>query len=152
MVEQVAFATIDQLMTVFGPYDANVSLIERALDVKINARDKQVEVRGEKPAVNAAVKALQTLQRMAQQGEDINDWAVSQAVETAANGDSEQVLEATRDVIAVTYQGKPVKCKTIGQTQYIRTHPGRHYHHLHRPGRHRQNLSCHRHGRSRAQA
>ena len=121
VVEQVAFATIDQLMTVFGPYDANVSLIERALDVKINARDKQVEVRGEKPAVNAAVKALQTLQRMALQGEDINDWAVSQAVETAANGDSEQVLEATRDVIAVTYQGKPVKCKTIGQKQYIQT-------------------------------
>ncbi|MFR4250933.1 MAG: PhoH family protein [Christensenellales bacterium] len=121
VVEQVAFATIDQLMTVFGPYDANVSLIERALDVKINARDKQVEVRGEKPAVNAAVKALQTLQRMAQQGEDINDWAVSQAVETAANGNSEQVLEATRDVIAVTYQGKPVKCKTIGQKQYIQT-------------------------------
>ena len=121
VVEQVAFATIDQLMTVFGPYDANVSLIERALDVKINARDKQVEVRGEKPSVNAAVKALQTLQRMAQQGEDINDWAVSQAVETAANGNSEQVLEATRDVIAVTYQGKPVKCKTIGQKQYIQT-------------------------------
>ncbi|MFR6345044.1 MAG: PhoH family protein [Christensenellales bacterium] len=46
---------------------------------------------------------------------------VSQAVETAANGNSEQVLEATRDVIAVTYQGKPVKCKTIGQKQYIQT-------------------------------
>ncbi|MFR4008646.1 MAG: hypothetical protein ACLT0Y_04765 [Christensenellales bacterium] len=52
MVEQVAFATIDQLMTVFGPCQRQ--LIERA-DVKstpaINA-----EVR-RKPGVNAAVKA-----------------------------------------------------------------------------------------------
>ncbi|MFR6345043.1 MAG: hypothetical protein ACLUO4_09685 [Christensenellales bacterium] len=55
VVEQVAFATIDQLMTVFGPYDANVSLIERALDVKINARDKQVS--GGESHVNAAVSA-----------------------------------------------------------------------------------------------
>ena len=28
-------------------------------------------------------------------------------------------MAATRDAVAVTYQGKPVKCKTLGQKQYI---------------------------------
>ena len=32
-IELVEFSTLDELMAVFGPYDANVSLIERALDV-----------------------------------------------------------------------------------------------------------------------
>ena len=54
------FSTLDELMAVFGPYDANVSLIERALDVSINARDKQVEVRGEAEARRAAAKTLKT--------------------------------------------------------------------------------------------
>lgn len=118
-IEQVEFATLDQLMAVFGPYDANVSLIERALDVKINARDKQVEVRGAADNRKAAASTLRALQRMAEQGEAIGDWAVSQAIEMVTNGDAEAVMQATRDTVAVTYQGKPVKCKTLGQKQYI---------------------------------
>ena len=106
-------------MAVFGPYDANVSLIERALDVSINARDKQVEVRGEAEARRAAAKTLKTLQRMVAEGETVNDWAVSQAIEMTASGQTEEVMAATRDAVAVTYQGKPVKCKTLGQKQYI---------------------------------
>ena len=36
-----------------------------------------------------------------------------------AGGQTEEVMAATRDAVAVTYQGKPVKCKTLGQKQYI---------------------------------
>ncbi len=118
-IELVEFSTLDELMAVFGPYDANVSLIERALDVSINARDKQVEVRGEAEARRAAAKTLKTLQRMVAEGETVNDWAVSQAIEMTASGQTEEVMAATRDAVAVTYQGKPVKCKTLGQKQYI---------------------------------
>ena len=118
-IELVEFSTLDELMAVFGPYDANVRLIERALDVSINARDKQVEVRGEAEARRAAAKTLKTLQRMVAEGETVNDWAVSQAIEMTASGQTEEVMAATRDAVAVTYQGKPVKCKTLGQKQYI---------------------------------
>ena len=111
-IELVEFSTLDELMAVFGPYDANVSLIERALDVSINARDKQVEVRGEAEARRAAAKTLKTLQRMVAEGETVNDWAVSQAIEMTASGQTEEVMAATRDAVAVTYRGKPVKCKT----------------------------------------
>ncbi len=56
---------------------------------------------------------------MVAEGETVNDWAVSQAIEMTASGQTEEVMAATRDAVAVTYQGKPVKCKTLGQKQYI---------------------------------
>ena len=76
-------------------------------------------MRGEAEARRAAAKTLKTLQRMVAEGETVNDWAVSQAIEMTASGQTEEVMAATRDAVAVTYQGKPVKCKTLGQKQYI---------------------------------
>ncbi|MBE5781400.1 MAG: PhoH family protein [Clostridiales bacterium] len=111
---------MSQMMSVFGSFDAHVKTIEQALGVVISARDSQAEIRGEEDAVKVAIDTIEALKRMHDHGETIGDWAVSQAMDLVRQGDVNDALSAMTDVIAVTYKGKPVKCKTIGQKNYIK--------------------------------
>lgn len=116
----VIFDSIAQMMSVFGSFDAHVRAIEEGLGVVISARDSQAEVRGEEDAVKVAVDTIETLKQMHDRGEPVNQWAVSQAMDLVRTGDVSDALTAMTDVIAVTYRGRPVKCKTIGQKNYVK--------------------------------
>ena len=117
----VQFDDIVQMMSIFGPCDENVKAIEQSLDVTVNSRDSNVEVRGETDeAVHVAIETIETLKKMFQNGEPMNDWAVSQALDLVRNGEAEYTVEVMKGVVAITQAGKPVRCKTIGQRNYIK--------------------------------
>ena len=118
--QQVEFHDLAQLISIFGPCDAHIKRIEQALGVVINARDSIVEIRGDAQAISVAGKVLETLKMMYSHGEPINDWVVDKALELVQTGDAEAAFEAMSSVIAITYRGKPVKCRTIGQKNYLK--------------------------------
>ncbi len=112
--------TISEQQGVFGAYDRNLRAIEERLDVALTARDGRVEIRGESAQqVQCAAELLETLKRMQAAGERIDDLAVVRAMDLVGSGEVEQTLRAIDDVIVVTHNGKPIKCKTLGQKRYI---------------------------------
>lgn len=115
----VEFDTIDQMTQVFGPFDRNIRQIEKTLPVTITGQGDQVKVTGEGAAPAKAAKTLETLKKMLDHGQTINDNVVSQAMELVDDGDADDALLVMRDVITLTNKGKPIKCKTIGQKNYI---------------------------------
>ena len=118
---RVNFQSLDQQMAVFGIHDGNIKIIEEALAVTISARDTYVEVAGEAEAtVAAAVSVLQSLQSIYRQGEPISSDVVYRMLQSVQDGDVEDTLIATKDVVALTYRGQPIKCKTIGQKNYVK--------------------------------
>jgi len=109
------------LQDLFGVADGNLRALERELSVTLTTHQGAVEIRGEtEEAVAAAGETLQTLSEMRQLGEPINDFAVSRAVEFVRSGDPKAAVAAMRDVIAYTFSGAPVKCRTLGQRNYVR--------------------------------
>ena len=50
----------------------------------------------------------------------MNEFAVTRAMGFVREGDPEGAVDALKDVIAYTYTGAPIKCRTLGQRKYVK--------------------------------
>ena len=108
----------------FGAFDANVRAIERAFGVAVRNRGGEsgadaLTVEGETEAVEAAVRVLESVRSVAEQGDSVPEQSVRYIISMVRAGESESLGELCDDCICVTTRGKPVKAKTVGQRHYV---------------------------------
>ncbi len=109
------------MQDLFGVTDTNLKLLEKLLSVNIVTRDGTVEASGEDPEqVHLAVQTLSMLDRLRAVGEKIDEMAVVRAVDAVKAGQEEAAVAAMKGVVAYTYSGAPVKCRTLGQRAYVK--------------------------------
>ena len=109
------------MQDLFGVTDTNLRVLEGELGVMLLTRDGSVEVTGQsEESIHLAVQTLQMLNQMRGLGEKIDEFAVSRALESVREGRAEETVSAMKGVVAYTYAGAPVKCRTLGQRNYIR--------------------------------
>ena len=119
--EQLEFDSIEQQQAIFGTQDQFVRLIEKALSVNIGLRDSKVEIQGESErSVKCGADVLCSLLRLHGRGEAINSDVIYRLIEEAAAGDLDETFQAMGDAVALTQRGKPIRCKTIGQRNYVK--------------------------------
>ena len=113
-----------QTATLFGNFDCNIAVIEKAFGVTISNRSTEkaagdaIVIRGEKQsAVADAFTALDYLKSMAEMGSELSEQSVEYVVSTVERG--EPLERFGDDCICVTTKGKPIKAKTLGQKKYI---------------------------------
>lgn len=118
---QIPVESIDQQMALFGMHDDHARIIERALNVVINARNSMIEISGESEGTVAeAGRVIDSLKQVYVKKEPINADMVHRMVELVASGRVKAGLEAMDDVVVITHSGKPIKCKTIGQKNLVK--------------------------------
>lgn len=112
---------------IFGAFDSNVKMIEKAFDVRISNRSDSADygdaivITGDIDGVEKAQKTLEYLKRMSGAGETIGQESVEYVL-SLVKEDADSVPESfSTDVICVTNRGKPIKAKTIGQRKYVET-------------------------------
>ena len=106
----------DTVMSLFGSFDSNIKLIEREMDVRITNRDTQIKIIGEAAEKTAAV--IERLISEIENGEPLTEQNIRYAI-FSVNEDIDFVPPAKGDHICITAKGKTVKCKTMGQKNYI---------------------------------
>ena len=116
--------TMEQTANIFGNFDMNVAMIEKAFGVSITNRESQttagdsIAVRGEdSEGVHLAFSVLEYLKDMAARGNEITEQTVDYIIGTVRGG--EKLERFGDDCICVTTQGKPIKARTVGQKKYI---------------------------------
>lgn len=120
ITEELDF-TLEQQMAVFGVQDENIKIIEKVKEVAITARNSKVEIRGEEPQlVDDVVLVLNSLKKMYEKGEKINSDVVYRVLESVQNGEIGETLKAMSDVIVFAHRNRPIKCKTLGQRNYVK--------------------------------
>lgn len=120
MVQELEF-TLDQQMAVFGIQDKNTKIIETAFDVSVTARNERIEIKGDLPmSVQNAADVLNNLRVLYDSGETINRDVVYRVLESVQVGEMNETLSAMSDIIVITHSNRPIKCKTIGQKNYIK--------------------------------
>jgi len=117
--EVMTVESVDLFMSLFGVRDENVDLIRRELGVEIFARGNEITISGEEEKVTLAHTVLERLLGILSRGESIDRTRIRYAIELAGEGNADRIDEIMRDVIAITYRGKQVKCKTLGQRTYV---------------------------------
>ncbi len=109
----------EEFIGLFGIREENLALFKDELGVEIYARGDSVSMTGDPEKVPIAETTINTLREILRRGESIDRTRIRYAIALAAEGKADRIGEIMRDVIAITYRGRPVKCKTLGQKQYV---------------------------------
>lgn len=115
----ITMTNTEQLRAVFGEFDRNINLIQKAFSVTIFARGGEVKVTGDDElAVAKAEKAVKTLCDSFSRGEAIEEQNVRYAIAMVNDGEENEIAAISGDCVCVSYSGKPIKPKTVGQKKY----------------------------------
>ena len=120
MTERIINAErVEQLIDVFGSFDANIKQIEAEFGVKVTNRDTELKIQGDVEQVDYAARAIEALLSLSAKGEEIDAQKVRYLISLVKTGNEDKVGEIAKDVVCVTAKGRPVKPKTLGQKAYV---------------------------------
>ena len=121
MEQRISIERLEQAVNIFGSFDENIRLLEQEFSVTVVNRDGELRVEGEPENTMLACKAIQALLTLSSRGESIGEQNVRYIIGLVRSGKETQVAELTRDVLCITAKGRPVRPKTIGQKEYIKS-------------------------------
>ena len=119
--ERMNVDSSEQFIGLFGIREENIPLFKEELGVEIFAHGGEVTLTGDPEKVTLAKLTLEKLREIILRGESVDRTRIRYAIELASEGKADRIGEIMRDVIAITYRGRQVKCKTLGQKQYVDT-------------------------------
>ena len=119
VTETLAIDSPEEFISLFGIREENLSLFREELGVEIFAHGNEVKLTGEPEKVELSKMTFERLLEIIRRGETVDRTRIRYAIELAKEGKADRIGEIMRDVIAITYRGRQVKCKTLGQKQYV---------------------------------
>lgn len=121
MIKNVPFDNMDQLLGVFGSFDENIKKLAFEFGVDIRQSAGGVEIKGDEQDCNEASAAVEYLKVVYKKNGVVTVTDVSCAADAVRAGQKDDAVQLLDEVIAVTSKGKKIKCRTIGQKEYINT-------------------------------
>ncbi|MBQ8427749.1 MAG: PhoH family protein [Clostridia bacterium] len=117
--QTVDVGSLEKLSKILGAFDENLNALCRELSVVAYVDGVKIVVDGEEHAVDVAVQVLDALGKLVDTGETIDFGRTSYCIELAKEGRAQDITNLTSGVVAVTSRGRQVKCKTVGQKEYV---------------------------------
>lgn len=111
--------SMDAYMSLFGLNDQNVALLEQECGVTIALRGAELTITGEEADAMLAAGVIEKLVEMIHRHELVDRSRIRYALALAREGKVDMIDEILRNVVAITHRGKQIKCKTLGQQQYV---------------------------------
>ncbi len=110
---------MNHLVNLFGSYDENLRLIQDELGVTVITRGSDIKITGSQQDVDRAYSCIESLLRIAENGDDITLQQVRYILSMAGEAAGEEIAALSDGGICVTSTGKIIKPKTLGQKHYI---------------------------------
>ncbi len=107
------------MSALFGSFDENIKLLEKALSVSIAQRDNALRLAGEEDNVDKAQEVINLLMQIISRGEVIDRQKVLYAITMVQENGGIDLKMMGDDCIAVSVKGHPIKTKTLGQKRYV---------------------------------
>jgi len=107
------------LAPLFGSFDENIKLIEKALNVSVSSRGNSLRISGEEESVDKASEVINILIGLLDRGERVDTQKILYAIEMSQENGGIDVKLMGDDCIAINSKGAPIKTKTLGQKKYI---------------------------------
>ena len=121
MEQRISIDRLEQAVNIFGSFDENIRLLEKEFEVTVVNREGELRVEGEEENVALAARAVQALLTLSSRGEIIGEQNVRYVIGLVRSGQDERITELTGDVLCISAKGRPIKPKTIGQKEYIKS-------------------------------
>lgn len=105
--------------SLFGPKDRFLQLIEEQSEAKIWTREEELIIQGQVEEVDRLQHLFEVLLELIRRQYTLTERDILYAIELSKEMKTDQLLELFKGEIAVTYRGKPIRAKTIGQRRYV---------------------------------
>lgn len=118
-IRKINAGNADVLQRFLGAFDENVNIIMRETGATLRVDGDNIVVSGGERCVNTAAAAVESLLELAAKGETVDKGRVVYCLELANEGRAKEILKISSGTVAVTFRGKQIKCKTVGQKTYV---------------------------------
>ena len=119
VVKKVGAGSVDKLQRMLGTFDENLNEIMDEFGVVARVDGLDVVIEGTKTNAELATSVIESLLALAETSETVDRGRVNYCIELARDGRAGDITKLSSDTVAITYRGKPVKCKTVGQKHYV---------------------------------
>ena len=101
-----------------GPQDTNLRLIEQMINVEIGSFGNQINISGDKEAIEQAKNAIELLYNKVSRGISVNEQEVKAAVRMCGDGREKEVSENLSEIVLKTKK-RHIYPRSATQAQYI---------------------------------
>ncbi|WP_172194109.1 MULTISPECIES: PhoH family protein [Saccharibacillus] len=108
-------------LALFGPQDTYLKLIERQFEARIDSREEEIGIHGPQQETDQLEQLFDVLLQLVRNGYNLTERDVQYALDLAKEFRADQLLDLFKGEIALTFRGKPIRPKTIGQKHYVTT-------------------------------
>lgn len=116
---RVSADSIEELSKLLGTFDENLNSISRELQVFCRVDELDVVISGADENVHIAAEVVKNLLILVQNGERVDNGRTIYCIELAKEGRAADITKLSSGTVGVTFRGKPIKCKTVGQKAYV---------------------------------
>ena len=107
------------LQSLFGDFDNNLKLIEKALEVSVTERDNVIKISGDKEKGEKCAEVINVLTQILEKGDVIDEQKVLYAITMVQENGGFDIKMLGEACVAINSNGTPIKAKTLGQKQYV---------------------------------
>ena len=118
--EYLTLNGMDAYLALFGANERNVSLLEGELGVKLSLHGSEIKIEGEAENVGWARQVLEKLMELEERHTPIDRTTLRYACALVKEDGLDRLDELAAQVVAITHRGRPVRCKTLGQYDYVK--------------------------------
>ncbi|WP_210023480.1 MULTISPECIES: PhoH family protein [unclassified Paenibacillus] len=116
---KVALKNTAEGLALFGPQDKFLRLIEKDMPAQIFTREEEIVIQGPASEIARLEHLFTVLLTLIRNQYTLTERDVNYALDLAKEMKADQLLDLFKGEIAVTFKGKPIRVKTIGQKQYV---------------------------------
>ena len=113
--KSLVITNINDMLNIFGSYDANINIIRDEFNVNIVNRGSEIKINGNESDVEKAYACLESLLKIAKNGDDISEQQVRYILSMAGESEANEIANLSDGGICVTTSGKIIKPKTLGR-------------------------------------
>ena len=117
---RVELTSMDAYLSLFGANGRNLPMIETELDVELTVRGSELLIDGSEENAMMAAAVVEKLMDLHQRHAQIDRTTLRYALSLVRTGQLDQLDDIAFEVVAITHKGRPVRCKTLGQYEYVK--------------------------------
>lgn len=114
-----AFANNEEAVSVLGPNDALLTMLDKSYEAKVTTRGTEVSLCGHADEVDKMYAILRTITQLSQLGVHLSENDYRYAIELANEGAIGDLVSLFTAEVATTFKGKVVRAKTLSQRRYV---------------------------------
>lgn len=111
---------MDAYLALFGANGRNLPMIEDELGVGLSVRGSELLITGDEENAQMAAEVVDKLMDLHRRRAQIDRTTLRYTLSLVREDKLDQLDDIAFEVVAITHKGRPVRCKTLGQYEYVK--------------------------------